>query len=220
MRKARIRKEKEEGHPLAQRAPPCIPISLPSLSPPSPPPRCSLAIACLGASWQAAVGPSIARWVDVPHHLLTLWNPSYAADAMDVHLRVLLDWAGRWRRGEAPGELEHMPDYYRGQFADFWFRLWDIRGLVADDMPAVMEELKGETERMAQEHRPDDLDQTPRHDPAKPGPILEDDFGQSRGDEPAQSPRSRPGRARSDPPAPRFSPSSPSASRLPAQSHL
>jgi hypothetical protein len=29
------------------------------------------------------------------HHLLTLWNPSYAADAMDEHLRVLLDWAGR-----------------------------------------------------------------------------------------------------------------------------
>jgi hypothetical protein len=31
------------------------------------------------------------------HHLLTLWNPSYAADAMDEHLSVLLDWAGRWR---------------------------------------------------------------------------------------------------------------------------
>jgi hypothetical protein len=40
----------------------------------------------------------------VPHHLLTLWNPSYAADAMDEHLRVLLDWAGRWRRGEAPDD--------------------------------------------------------------------------------------------------------------------
>ena len=25
----------------------------------------------------------------VPHHLLTLWNPSYAADAMDEHLRRL-----------------------------------------------------------------------------------------------------------------------------------
>jgi hypothetical protein len=31
------------------------------------------------------------------HHLLTLWNPSYAADAMDEHLGVRLDWAGRWR---------------------------------------------------------------------------------------------------------------------------
>jgi len=143
------------------------------------------------------------------HHLLTLWNPSYAADAMDEHLRVLLDWAARGRRGEAdtddvyvwwgrirspnrkgslphadaiaaidtqiqggaethlyltdyrslyvahlgevtadhlpetdPGELEHMPDYYRNQFADFWFRLWDVRRLVADDTPAVIEELK------------------------------------------------------------------------------
>ena len=84
------------------------------------------------------------------HPLLTLWNPSYAADAMDAHLAVFLDWAGRWRRGEAPehlpqqapGELEHMPHYYRSQFADFWFRLWDIRRLVADDTPAVIEELK------------------------------------------------------------------------------
>ncbi|MGW8267526.1 MAG: hypothetical protein ACWGSQ_14260 [Longimicrobiales bacterium] len=143
------------------------------------------------------------------HHLLTLWNPSYASDAMDEHLRVLLDWAGRARRGEAdaddlyvwwgrirspnrkgalphaeeigaidsqiqsgvethlyltdyrslyvahlgevtpanlpgdePGELDHMPHYYRSQFADFWFRLWDIRRLVGDDTPAVIEELK------------------------------------------------------------------------------
>ena len=146
------------------------------------------------------------------HHLLTLWNPSYAADAMDEHLRVLLDWAGRWRRKEAeaddvyvwwgrirspnrkgalphaqeiasidaqiqegtethlyltdyrslyvahlgeitadhlpenaPGELDHMPDYYRSQFADFWFRLWDVRRLVADDTPAVIEELRSLT---------------------------------------------------------------------------
>ena len=143
------------------------------------------------------------------HHLLTLWNPSYASDAMEEHLRVLLDWAGRARRGEAdaddlyvwwgrirspnrrgalphaeeiaaidaqiqsgiethlyltdyrslyvahlgeitsdhlpkeaPGELDHMPDYYRDQFADFWFRVWDIRRLVGDDPPAVIEELK------------------------------------------------------------------------------
>jgi hypothetical protein len=145
----------------------------------------------------------------VPHHLVTLWNPSYAADAMDEHLRVLLGWAGRWQREEVPGEevyvwwgrirspnrkealphgesiaaldaqvregvethlyltdyrslyvawigeitaenlpaeqpdeLDHMPRYYRSQFADFWFQLWDIRRLVADDTPAVIEELK------------------------------------------------------------------------------
>jgi hypothetical protein len=145
----------------------------------------------------------------LPLHLVTLWNPSYAADAMDEHLRVLLDWTGRWQRGEAeadevyvwwgrlrspnrkdslphgeaigaldeqvrgevethlyltdyrslyvgwvgeitarnlpgeePEELEHMPEYYRKQYADFWFQLWDIRRLVADDTPAVIEELK------------------------------------------------------------------------------
>jgi hypothetical protein len=145
----------------------------------------------------------------LPLHLVTLWNPSYAADAMDEHLRVLLDWAGRWQRGEAeaddvyvwwgrirspnrkdplphgeaiaaldaqiregvethlyltdyrslyvawlgeitsqhlpgeePHELDHMPQYYQNQFADFWFQLWDIRRLVADDTPAVIEELK------------------------------------------------------------------------------
>jgi hypothetical protein len=142
-------------------------------------------------------------------HLLTLWNPSYASDAMDEHLRVLLDWAGRYRRGEvdedevyvwwgrirspnrkgalphaeeisaldeqvrggiethlyltdyrslyvahlgeitpdhlsreAPDELHHMPDYYRDQFADFWFRLWDVRRLVGSDTPGVIEELR------------------------------------------------------------------------------
>lgn len=39
-----------------------------------------------------------------PRHLLTVWNPSYADDAMDQHLRVLLHWARRWRRGEAERE--------------------------------------------------------------------------------------------------------------------
>ena len=147
--------------------------------------------------------------MSLPRHLVTLWNPSYADDAMDEHLRVLLDWAGRWKRGEAesdevyvwwgrirspnrkdalphgqaiedldtqirkgvethlyltdyrslyvawigeitaehlpgeqPDELDHMPGYYRNQFADFWFQLWDIRRLVADDTPAVIEELR------------------------------------------------------------------------------
>ena len=111
-----------------------------------------------------------------PPHLLIVWNPSYAADAMDEHLAVLIDWAGRAQAGDAdrddicshlyltdyrslyvawvgeitaqhlpreqPEELDHMPSYYRDQFADFWFQLWDIRRLVADDTPAVIEELK------------------------------------------------------------------------------
>ncbi len=43
---------------------------------------------------------------------------------------------------EHQGELEHMPVYYRGKPADFWFRLRDIRRLVAGDTPAVIAELK------------------------------------------------------------------------------
>ena len=103
------------------------------------------------------------------HHLLTLWNPSYAADAMDEHLAVLIDWASRAQAGDAnrddicshlyltdyrslyvawvgeitaehlpreqPEELDPMASHYRDQFADFWFRLWDIRRLVADGSP-------------------------------------------------------------------------------------
>ena len=35
-----------------------------------------------------------------PRHLLTVWNPSYTDDAMDAHLRILLGWAEKGRRGE------------------------------------------------------------------------------------------------------------------------
>jgi hypothetical protein len=146
---------------------------------------------------------------DPPLHLLSVWNPSYADDAMDRHLEVLLGWAERRDRGEAeeddvyvwwgklrsprreealphrdevlaleaqirdgvdthlyltdhrslyvarlveitdepvaeatPGEREHMPAYYRDHDVDFWFRVWDLRRLVHNDTPAVVEELK------------------------------------------------------------------------------
>lgn len=39
-----------------------------------------------------------------PRHLVAVWNPSYAADAMDEHLRILVDWNERFRRGEAKAE--------------------------------------------------------------------------------------------------------------------
>lgn len=145
-----------------------------------------------------------------PSHLLTVWNPSYAEDALDAHLRILLRWAERsrdvadltgaddvyvwWGKIKSPnrdeplphaaeitaidaqphediethlyltdyrslyvghlgevttddilseeGEAEHAPSYYRGREADFWFRLWDLRRLVADDTPGVIEELR------------------------------------------------------------------------------
>jgi hypothetical protein len=43
---------------------------------------------------------------------------------------------------DTPDEAEHMPAYYAGQQADFWFRLLDIRLLVADDTVATIEELR------------------------------------------------------------------------------
>jgi len=40
----------------------------------------------------------------VPRHLLSVWNPSYADDAMDRHLEVLLRWAALRDEGKAPEE--------------------------------------------------------------------------------------------------------------------
>ncbi|MEP7384751.1 MAG: hypothetical protein ABI910_23980, partial [Gemmatimonadota bacterium] len=41
-------------------------------------------------------------------------------------------------------EAEHIPPYYTNSdlAADCWFRLWDIRRLVLDDTPAVIEQLR------------------------------------------------------------------------------
>lgn len=144
-----------------------------------------------------------------PRHLLAVWNPSYADDPLDAHVRVLLQWAERRRKGEAgaddvyvwwarirspnrkddlphlgdvlalqqqiddgvethlyltdyrslyvglldeitdddilrewEGEADHMPAYYRDKRVDVWFRLLDIRRIVADDTLAVIEELR------------------------------------------------------------------------------
>jgi hypothetical protein len=147
-------------------------------------------------------------------HLVGVWNPSYAADAMDATVALLLArvrdfraesideedvyvWWGKVRSSnrQAPlphlGEIlamdaqlsaedgaereihlyltdyrslyvghiaqivddaiqddeeerEHVPAYYRelGLKCDCWFRLFDIRRVVADDTVAVVEELK------------------------------------------------------------------------------
>ena len=144
-------------------------------------------------------------------HFVDVWNPSYASDAMEAHLAVLLGAAKRFdaassratrrstsggarsarptagsssgtstgprdrrrargRRGAAkctstsptiarstsatwtrsPGttsaqrDAAHVPDYYaeRGLECDFWYKLIDIRRLVADDTLVVIAELK------------------------------------------------------------------------------
>jgi hypothetical protein len=36
-----------------------------------------------------------------PRHLVSVWNPFYAADAMDLHAGCLLEWAERHRAGDA-----------------------------------------------------------------------------------------------------------------------
>lgn len=151
--------------------------------------------------------PSNAR---AERHFVSVWNPSYADDAMEQHLDVLLTlaerqrvssvadddvyvWWGKVRSpnrqtpqanldearaiakaiddgargetqlyltdyrslyvaeveeiqfGELPdGERTHVPDYYaaRELKCDFWWRVFDVRRLVTDDLNAVIAELK------------------------------------------------------------------------------
>ncbi len=142
-------------------------------------------------------------------HLVSVWNPAYALDALDEHLRILLEWEKKYlaaecdqedvyvwwaklqsssRDGalphrheilalhgqieagiethlyltdyrslyvanldditdedvmrESPAEREHMPAYYADHRIDFFFALSDIRRIVADDTPAVIDELR------------------------------------------------------------------------------
>ncbi|MGD2067159.1 MAG: hypothetical protein PVI57_00635 [Gemmatimonadota bacterium] len=143
-----------------------------------------------------------------PLHLVTVWNPAYAVDALEAHVSVLLDlarehrggrldaddvyvWWGRIRspRREGPlphlteilalddqvtsgvpthlyltdyrslyvadvgevtvddvrvaeGERERVPEYYERRECDVWFRLWDVRRIVADDTRLVIDELR------------------------------------------------------------------------------
>ena len=143
-------------------------------------------------------------------HFVSVWNPSYAHDAMEQHLQLLLSFADRcaateldeeeryvwWGKvrsdnrqtqqthlddaraiareldagereetqlyltdyrsvyvaeveeiqfGDLPeAERVHAPPYYEAQKlnCDYWWRLLDIRRLVADDLAAVIRELK------------------------------------------------------------------------------
>jgi len=143
-------------------------------------------------------------------HLLDVWNPSYASNAMEAHLAVLLTAADQFNKGESDvepyvwwgkirspnrreqglkhlpdilqiaGELEsddecdcnlyltdyrslyvgqvdaivtehvrttdpvHVPTYYaeNGLECDFWYRLLDLRRLVADDITMVISKLR------------------------------------------------------------------------------
>jgi hypothetical protein len=142
----------------------------------------------------------------MPRHLLSVWNPSYADDALDQHLRILLEraeggagpdayvWWAKVRSRSRVQPLEHLPEIlaldaqigagvethlyltdYRSLYVahlgqvtadevrddpdecrampryyleeprvlvDAWFQLWDLRRLVGDDTPAVIEALR------------------------------------------------------------------------------
>ena len=145
----------------------------------------------------------------VQRHFVDVWNPSYASNAMEAHLAVLLHWAAKYDAGQADEEEiyvwwgkvrspnrqqplkhldvalaigqeldrdedreghlyltdyrslyvahvdritrddvrskcpDHVPPYYTKNLeCDFWYRVVDIRRLVADDTLGVIAELK------------------------------------------------------------------------------
>ncbi len=40
----------------------------------------------------------------MPRHLLTVWNPTYAADAFEAHVRLLLEWDAKCAAGSVPDD--------------------------------------------------------------------------------------------------------------------
>ena len=66
----------------------------------------------------------------------------YLTDYRSLYVGQLDEITADRIRSDTPDEVEHMPSYYQGMQADFWFRLLDIRRIVSDDTPAVIEELK------------------------------------------------------------------------------
>jgi hypothetical protein len=66
----------------------------------------------------------------------------YLTDYRSLYVGHLEEVTAENVPAETDGELEHMPEYYRGRYADFWFRLRDIRRLVADDTEGTIAELR------------------------------------------------------------------------------
>ena len=87
----------------------------------------------------------------LPHHKDVLALDAQTGDDVETHL-YLTDYRSLYvaEVGEITdedvrtdaGELDHMPDYYKGHAVDFWFRLFDIRRLVTGDTLEVIAELK------------------------------------------------------------------------------
>ncbi|MCL7983509.1 MAG: hypothetical protein M8862_13365, partial [marine benthic group bacterium] len=80
-----------------------------------------------------AIADQVASGVET-HLYLTDYSSLYVAHVVEITADDVLR--------EFPDERDHMPGYYDGHETDFWFRIWDIRRLVAADPPATIEELK------------------------------------------------------------------------------
>jgi hypothetical protein len=74
-------------------------------------------------------------------HLLSVWNPAYATDAMDAHVADLGEITGDDPRNH-PDDRARMPDDYRDLACDAWFQIWDLRRVVANDTTGVIEALR------------------------------------------------------------------------------
>ncbi len=158
----------------------------------------------------AGPDPNARAFEGRTRHLLSVWNPAYATDAMDAHLSVLVEQARRHREGRAgvtedhvcvwwgrirserrEGGLPHLsevlaldaqlqqevatylyltdyrslyvadlgeitavdprrapreqalvPEYYADLDCDVWFQIWDLRRVVANDTPGVIDALR------------------------------------------------------------------------------
>lgn len=87
----------------------------------------------------------------LPHHAEVLAIDAQCKDGPETHL-YLSDYRSLYVALVAEitdddirkegGESDHLPPYYEGHAADFWFRLFDIRRIIFDDTPAVIQELK------------------------------------------------------------------------------
>lgn len=86
----------------------------------------------------------------LPHHADVVAIDGQCRDGVETHL-YLSDYRSLYVAcvGEVTdsdvrqeGEADHMPGYYAGHAVDFWFRLFDVRRLVSDDTPAVIDELR------------------------------------------------------------------------------
>ena len=55
----------------------------------------------LRAHCPSPLNPALVTTPTAPRHLVTVWNPAYASDALEAHLRLLLEWDARATASQA-----------------------------------------------------------------------------------------------------------------------